>query len=230
MVKAYAALNAREDLKPYEYESKTLEKNEIRIKVHSCGICHSDISAIDNSWGKSKYPMIAGHEIIGEVIEIASNSSMHKIGDTVGLGWHSGYCNNCDYCDVGDHNFCSNTKKTVFSQFGGFAEEVVAEEESVIPIPPKLNLEDAGPLLCGGITVFTPIVEFGINEKHKVGVIGIGGLGHLAIQFYKALGCHVTAFTNSQDKNDFILIAENKKERASFVYSQTLWLKQIMDK
>ena len=216
MVKAYAALNAREDLKPYEYDSKTLEKNEIRIKVHSCGICHSDISAIDNSWDKSKYPMIAGHEIIGEVIEIASNSSMHKIGDTVGLGWHSGYCNNCDYCDVGDHNFCSNTKKTVFSQFGGFAEEVVAEEESVIPIPLKLNLEDAGPLLCGGITVFTPIVEFGINEKHKVGVIGIGGLGHLAIQFYKALGCHVTAFTNSQDKNDFI-----KKMGADDVVSST---------
>lgn len=216
MVKAYAALNAGEDLKPYEYESKTLEQNEIRIKVHSCGICHSDISAIDNSWDKSKYPMIAGHEIIGEVIEIASNSSMHKIGDTVGLGWHSGYCNNCDYCDVGDHNFCSNTKKTVFSQFGGFAEEVVAEEESVIPIPAKLNLEDAGPLLCGGITVFTPIVEFGINEKHKVGVIGIGGLGHLAIQFYKALGCHVTAFTNSQDKNDFI-----KKMGADDVVSST---------
>ena len=216
MVKAYAALNAGEDLKPYEYESKTLEQNEIRIKVHSCGICHSDISAIDNSWGKSKYPMIAGHEIIGEVIEIASNSSMHKIGDTVGLGWHSGYCNNCDYCDVGDHNFCSNTKKTVFSQFGGFAEEVVAEEESVIPIPLKLNLEDAGPLLCGGITVFTPIVEFGINEKHKVGVIGIGGLGHLAIQFYKALGCHVTAFTNSQNKNDFI-----KKMGADDVVSST---------
>ena len=216
MVKAYAALNAREDLKPYEYDSKTLEKNEIRIKVHSCGICHSDISAIDNSWDKSKYPMIAGHEIIGEVIEIASNNSMHKIRDTVGLGWHSGYCNNCDYCDVGDHNFCSNTKKTVFSQFGGFAEEVVAEEESVIPIPLKLNLEDAGPLLCGGITVFTPIVEFGINEKHKVGVIGIGGLGHLAIQFYKALGCHVTAFTNSQDKNDFI-----KKMGADDVVSST---------
>ena len=216
MVKAYAALNAGEDLKPYEYESKTLEQNEIRIKVHSCGICHSDISAIDNSWSKSKYPMIAGHEIIGEVIEIASNSSMHKIGDTVGLGWHSGYCNNCDYCDVGDHNFCSNTKKTVFSQFGGFAEEVVAEEESVIPIPHKLNLEDAGPLLCGGITVFTPIIEFGINEKHKVGVIGIGGLGHLAIQFYKALGCHVTAFTNSQDKNDFI-----KKMGADDVISST---------
>jgi uncharacterized zinc-type alcohol dehydrogenase-like protein len=216
MVKAYAALNAGENLKPYEYESKTLEQNEIRIKVHSCGICQSDISAIDNSWDKSKYPMIAGHEIIGEVIEIASNSSMHKIGDTVGLGWHSGYCNNCDYCDVGDHNFCSNTKKTVFSQFGGFAEEVVAEEESVIPIPLKLNLEDAGPLLCGGITVFTPIVEFGINEKHKVGVIGIGGLGHLAIQFYKALGCHVTAFTNSQDKNDFI-----KKMGADDVVSST---------
>ncbi len=204
MVKAYAALNAGDDLKPYEYEPKALEQNEVRIKVHSCGICHSDISAIDNSWGKSSYPMIAGHEIIGEVIETAPNSSLHKIGDTVGLGWHSGYCNSCEYRDVGDHNFCSNTKKTVFSQYGGFAEEVVAEEASVIPIPTKLNLEDAGPLLCGGITVFTPIVEFGINENHNVGIIGIGGLGHLAIQFYKALGCNVTAFTSSHDKTEFI--------------------------
>ncbi len=204
MVKAYAALNAGEDLKPYEYESKSLEQNEIRIKVHSCGICHSDISAIDNSWGKSKYPMIAGHEIIGEVIETGPNTTLHKVGDTVGLGWHSGYCNNCAYCNLGDHNFCSNTKKTVFSQFGGFAEEVVAEEASVIPIPLGLNLDDAGPLLCGGITVFTPIVEFGINKNHKVGIIGIGGLGHLAIKFYKALGCDVTAFTSSQAKNEFI--------------------------
>jgi alcohol/geraniol dehydrogenase (NADP+) len=204
MVKAYAALNAGEDLKLFEYASKALKKNDIRIKVHSCGICHSDISAIDNAWGKSEYPLVAGHEVIGTIIEIGSAVSLHKIGDRVGLGWHSGYCNTCEYCKANDHNFCAKTNKTIFGQYGGFAEEVIANEVSVIPIPTGLDHNNIGPLLCGGITVFTPIIEFDINKNHKIGIIGIGGLGHLAIKFYKALGCHVTAFTNSIDKNNLL--------------------------
>ena len=204
MIKSYAAMSKGGSLELYEYEAAPLHSNEVNIKVESCGICHSDISAIDGSWGKSKYPMVAGHEVIGKIIGIGSDASLHKIGDRVGLGWHSGYCNDCEQCDAGDHNFCSTTKKTVFSQHGGFAEEVTADEVSVIPIPDGLNHQDAGPLLCGGITVFTPIVEFNINKNHKVGIIGIGGLGHLALKFYKALGCHVTAFTNSEDKGDLL--------------------------
>ena len=204
MVKAYAALNAGEDLKSYKYEPKNLNANEVRINVESCGICHSDISAIDNAWGKSEYPLVAGHEVIGIIIEIGSDVSLHKIGDRVGLGWHSGYCNTCEYCESDDHNFCGKTNKTIFGQYGGFAEEVTADQVSVIPIPTELNHNNIGPLLCGGITVFTPIIEFDINKKHNIGIIGIGGLGHLAIKFYKALGCHVTAFSNSKDKNDLL--------------------------
>ena len=204
MIKAFAALEAKKGLEVFEFEAQPLKPNEVQIKVESCGICHSDLSAIDNSWGASKFPMVAGHEVIGKVIGIGSKVSLHKIGNRVGLGWHCGYCNSCEHCNLGDHNFCGSTKKTVFSQHGGFAEEVSADEVSVIPIPEGVKLEDAGPLLCGGITVFTPIVEFDINSSHKVGIIGIGGLGHLAIQFYKALGCHVTAFTNSIDKNDLL--------------------------
>ena len=204
MIKAYAAMSKGSSLELYEYEAEPLKPNEVRIKVESCGICHSDISAIDGSWGISKYPMVAGHEVIGEIIGTGSNVSLHKIGDRVGLGWHSGYCNDCVQCDAGDHNFCSSTKKTVFSQHGGFAEQVTADQVSVIPIPTVMKHEDAGPLLCGGITVFTPIVEFNINKNHKVGIIGIGGLGHLALKFYKALGCHVTAFTNSNDKDNLL--------------------------
>ena len=204
MIKAYAAMSKGSSLELYEYEAEPLKPNEVNIKVESCGICHSDISAIDGSWGISKYPMVAGHEVIGEIIGTGSDVSLHKIGDRVGLGWHSGYCNDCVQCDAGDHNFCSSTKKTVFSQHGGFAEQVTADQVSVIPIPTGLKHEDAGPLLCGGITVFTPIVEFNINKNHKVGIIGIGGLGHLALKFYKALGCHVTAFTNSDDKDNLL--------------------------
>jgi len=204
MIKAYAAMSKGSDLELFEYEPEKLKSNEVNIKVESCGICHSDISAIDGSWGISKYPMVAGHEVIGEIIDVGLDVSLHKIGDRVGLGWHSGYCHKCEYCDAGDHNFCIATKKTVFSQHGGFAEQVTADEVSVIPIPDGINHQDAGPLLCGGITVFTPMVEFNINKNHKVGIIGIGGLGHLAIKFYKALGCHVTAFTNSEDKDDLL--------------------------
>ena len=204
MIKAYAAMSKGSSLELYEYEAEPLKPNEVSIKVESCGICHSDISAIDGSWGISKYPMVAGHEVIGEIIGTGSNVSLHKIGDRVGLGWHSGYCNDCVQCDAGDHNFCSSTKKTVFSQHGGFAEQVTADQVSVISIPTGVKHEDAGPLLCGGITVFTPIVEFNINKNHKVGIIGIGGLGHLALKFYKALGCHVTAFTNSNDKDNLL--------------------------
>ena len=204
MIKAYAAMSKGSSLELYEYEAEPLKPNEVNIKVESCGICHSDISAIDGSWGISKYPMVAGHEVIGEIIGTGSDVSLHKIGDRVGLGWHSGYCNDCVQCDAGDHNFCSSTKKTVFSQHGGFAEQVTADQVSVISIPTGVKHEDAGPLLCGGITVFTPIVEFNINKNHKVGIIGIGGLGHLALKFYKALGCHVTAFTNSNDKDNLL--------------------------
>jgi len=204
VIKAYAAMSKGSSLELFEYEAIPLKANEVNIKVESCGICHSDICAIDGSWGISKYPMVAGHEVIGKIIGVGSDASLHKIGDRVGLGWHSGYCNDCEQCEAGDHNFCSSTKKTVFSQHGGFAEQVTADEVSVIPIPSGVNHTDAGPLLCGGITVFTPIVEFNINKSHKVGIIGIGGLGHLAIKFYKALGCHVTAFTNSGDKDELL--------------------------
>ena len=204
MIKAYAAMSKASTLELFENEAEPLKAHEVNIKVESCGICHSDISAIDDSWGISKYPMVAGHEVIGEVVGVGSDVSLHKIGDRVGLGWHSGYCNDCEQCDAGDHNFCRSTKKTVFSQHGGFAEQVTADQVSVIPIPSGLNHSDAGPLLCGGITVFTPIIEFNINKNHKVGIIGIGGLGHLALKFYKALGCHVTAFTNSEDKNSLL--------------------------
>ena len=205
MIKSYAAMQKGAHLEEFIFDEIPLQPKEVRIRVHSCGICHSDISAIDNNWGKSKFPMVAGHEVVGEIIELGSEASFHRIGDKVGLGWHSGYCNNCEYCANGDHNFCSKTNKTVYSQYGGFAEKVSANEVSVIPLPSELNPVNAGPLLCGGITVFTPIVEFDIDKNHKIGVIGIGGLGHLAIKFYKALGCHVTAFTSSKDKDEYLL-------------------------
>ena len=196
----FAAKKQKTDLVKYEIALPELQNNEVQIKVISCGICHSDLSAIDNSWGLSKYPLVAGHEVIGKVSKIGSQVKNHAIGDIVGLGWHSGYCHQCEYCQNDDHNFCSATKKTIYSQSGGFSEYVHADQVSVIKIPNGLDVLKSGPLLCAGITVFTPIVEFNISATNKIGIIGIGGLGHLALKFFKALGCEVTAFTNSTNK------------------------------
>lgn len=205
MIISYAALKEKSKLEKYQISLPSLEANQISIDVINCGICHSDISAIDNAWGLSSFPLVAGHEVIGKVNAVGKSVTQHKVGDIVGLGWHSGYCHNCEYCKTEDYNFCSNTKKTIFSQYGGFAQSVHADEESVIAIPAGMDLDKVGPLLCGGITVFTPIIEFGIDKNFKVGVVGIGGLGHIAIKFLKAIGCHVTAFTSNEEKSDSII-------------------------
>lgn len=200
MVIAYSALQKNSELKKTNIELPKLEPDQVKIKVINCGICYSDISAIDNAWGKSTYPLIAGHEVVGEIVDLGEDVKLHKMGDMVGLGWHSGYCNSCEFCEAEDHNFCSNTNKTIYGQSGGFAEFVQAFEKSVIPIPKGLDIDKIGPLLCGGITVFTPLLEFNIKKNQNVGVIGIGGLGHLAVKFLKALGCKVTAFSTSKSK------------------------------
>ena len=204
--KTYAKIENKIDLELLITELPDINDNEVSIKVINCGICHSDISAIDNAWNLSKFPLVAGHEIIGEVVSKGKNVKNHNVGDIVGLGWHSGYCHNCEYCKNDDFNFCVKTKKTIYSQTGGFAEFVNADSTAVIPIPKGMDLDKIGPLLCGGITVFTPIIEFNIKKNDKVGVIGIGGLGHLAIKFLKAIGCDVTAFSSSPEKKNGILL------------------------
>lgn len=200
MIKAYAALAAGQPLEPYEYEPGPLRPDEVEIDVLYCGICHSDLSVLDNEWGFSQYPVVAGHEVIGVVSALGSQVSRHQLGDYVGLGWHSGYCQQCTFCDSGDHNLCSKAQPTIAGHHGGFADKVRASANSLVVIPKGLDLASAGPLLCGGITVFNPLVQFDIKPTDQVAVIGIGGLGHLALQFLRAWGCNVTAFTSSEAK------------------------------
>lgn len=200
MIKAYAAESANSPLTRYEFEPGPIKSDEVEIEVMYCGICHSDISMIDNEWGQSRYPLVAGHEVVGKVTQVGDTSTQFKVGQHVGLGWHAGYCNRCNECDSGDHNLCSRAQGTIIRRHGGFAEKVRAEANSIIPIPEGIDLAKAGPLFCGGITVFTPLVEFDIKPTDKVAVIGIGGLGHLALKFLNAWGCEVTAFTSSESK------------------------------
>lgn len=200
MIKAFAASEAGGELKPFEYDPGPLGGKEVEIKVEHCGICHSDLSMVDNEWGLSAYPLVPGHEVVGTVSEIGEEVSSLQVGQKVGLGWHSGYCMTCSTCLEGDHNMCSSAEATILGRHGGFADKVRARAASVVALPEDIDLQSAGPLFCGGITVFNPLVQFDIKPTDKVAVIGIGGLGHMALQFLNAWGCEVAAFTSSDAK------------------------------
>lgn len=199
MITGYAAHEAKGQLKKFEFDPGSLEATAVEIDVMYCGICHSDVSMINNDWGISEYPMVPGHEVVGKIAKIGSEVTSLQVGQVVGLGWHSSYCHECANCHSGDFNLCREADATILSK-GGFADKVRASADSVVPIPDGIDLKTAGPLFCGGITVFTPLFEFDIKPTSKVAVIGIGGLGHMAVQFLKAWGCEVTAFTSSERK------------------------------
>lgn len=200
MIQAYAAKEAGGKLAAFEYDPGPLGAGEVEIEVEHCGICHSDLSMLKNEWGIAQYPLVAGHEVIGTVRELGAGVEHLEVGQRVGLGWQAGYCGACGCCLGGDHNLCAEAVMTIVGRHGGFADKVRAGALSVVPLPDGLDPAKAGPLFCGGITVFNPLVQFGISPTAKVGVIGIGGLGHLALQFLNAWGCEVTAFTTSEAK------------------------------
>lgn len=205
-IRSYAALGAGQALEPYQYDAGELKAHEVEVKVEYCGVCHSDLSMIDNEWGSAKYPLIAGHEIIGTISALGSETRGLKVGQRVGIGWTADSCQYCDQCVGGKQVLCANgSTPTIGGHAGGFAESVRASWQWIIPVPDGLNPEVAGPLLCGGITVFDPLLRHQIQGIHKVGVIGIGGLGHMAIKLIKAWGCEVVAFSSSPDKTQEIL-------------------------
>lgn len=202
MIKAYAAFEPGGELQAYEYDPGPLGAEEVEIQVEHCGICHSDLSMLKNDWGMSEYPLVPGHEVVGTVAAKGSDVSYLDIGQRVGLGWHAGYCMHCQQCMKGDHNLCRESTGTIVRHHGGFAEQVRAQASSVIPLPDGLDPAAAAPLFCGGITVFNPLLQFNIRPTAEVAVIGIGGLGHLALQFLNAWGCRVTAFTSHDNKRE----------------------------
>ena len=200
MVNAYAAAKPGGELKSFEYDLGPIGNSQVDIKVEYCGICHSDLSMLNNDWGMTRYPFVPGHEIIGVVEAIGANAKGVTLGQRVGLGWYAGSCMTCEWCKSGNHNLCPSAEGTIVGRFGGFADKVRAQAAWVVPLPEQLEAESAGPLFCGGITVFNPIVQFDVKPTDRVGVIGIGGLGHMALRFLNAWGCKVTAFSNSPEK------------------------------
>lgn len=198
---AYAVMEAGGPLEPFSYDPGPMGAHDVEIEIESCGLCHSDLSMLNNDWRASQYPLVPGHEIIGKIAAIGDHVSHLSVGQTVGVGWMSGSCGHCGQCMRGAQQRCGAGATTI-SGHGGFADRVRVQDIWAIPLPDGLDTRAAGPLFCGGITVFAPMMDFGLRPTDRVGVIGIGGLGHLALQFARSWGCEVTAFTSAADKAD----------------------------
>lgn len=201
-IQGLAAHAAGAELLPYRYDPGELGTSEVEIGVSHCGVCHSDLHLISNDWGMSQYPFIPGHEIVGTVTAIGSEVTSLAIGQRVGLGWQSNSCGHCEWCIQGLEPLCAAAESTCVHRHGGYADRVRANVRFVIPIPEALPSEQAAPLLCAGITVYNPLRLHGINPSSRVGIVGIGGLGHLAIQFARVFGAEVTAFSTSAAKEN----------------------------
>lgn len=199
-IQGLAAHAAGAELLSFHYDPGKLGSFEVEIAVSHCGICHSDLHLIANDWGISHYPFIPGHEIIGTVTAVGSEVRALGVGQRVGLGWQSNSCGFCEWCMKGLENLCPDAEGTCVHRHGGYAERVRANSRFVIPIPDGLDSEQAAPLLCGGITVYNPLRIHGINPSSRVGIVGIGGLGHIALQFARVFGARVTAFSTSAGK------------------------------
>jgi uncharacterized zinc-type alcohol dehydrogenase-like protein len=178
-----------------------LGPEDVEVAVEHCGLCHSDFSVWNNDWGISQYPAILGHEVVGRVTALGTAAKGLTVGQRVGVGWNSGSCMHCRQCMSGNHNLCPQVQMTIVGHRGGFASHIRSHWAWAIPLPDQLNVADAGPLLCGGVTVFAPLARFA-RPTDRVGIIGIGGLGHMAVKFAAAYGCDVTAFTSSESKFD----------------------------
>ena len=199
--KAWVAKAAKQPMVLEIVDLGPLGVEDVEVAVDHCGVCHSDLSVWNNDWGISQYPAILGHEVVGRVTAVGPNAKGLTVGQRVGVGWYSGSCMHCHQCMSGSHHLCPQVQPTIVGHRGGFATHIRSHWAWAIPLPEQLNFADAGPLLCGGVTVFAPLTMYA-KPTDRVGIIGIGGLGHMAVKFAAAYGCDVTAFTSNESKFD----------------------------
>lgn len=201
-ISGWTATAPNQPLELTTIDAGPLGAEEVEVSVQYCGVCHSDLSMINNEWDNAKYPFIPGHEVIGTVTALGEQTKGLHIGQQVGIGWTNDSCMHCEHCLSGDQQLCDESVATIVRHNGGFADKLRAHWAWTIPLPDDLDLASAGPLLCGGMTVFKPFLAYNISPTARVGVVGIGGLGHMAIKFAAAWGCEVTAFTSTASKAD----------------------------
>lgn len=209
--KTYAAFNETDALEPHTIERRQLSPKDVFIDIEYCGVCHSDIHTAKGDWGKPNYPVVPGHEIIGRIKEIGSEVTKFKVGDLVGVGCMVESCQDCHPCEEGLEQYCEKGNTMTYNStnskhggvtYGGYSENIVVEEKFVLSVPENIDVKAAAPLLCAGITTWSPLRHWNVKEGDKVGVIGLGGLGHMGVKFAKAMGAHVVMITTSESKGE----------------------------
>lgn len=198
-VDAWVALAEKQQFQRQTIDLGPLGAEDVEVAVEHCGICHSDLSMLNNEWGLSHFPAVFGHEVVGRVAALGAATKGLTVGQRVGIGWTAASCLYCKQCRSGDQHLCSQAQPTIVGRHGGFASRLRSHWVWAIPLPERLEAADAGPLLCGGITVFNPLMMYA-RPTSRVGIVGIGGLGHMGVKFAAAYGCEVTAFTSSESK------------------------------
>lgn len=210
-VNAYAAHDENADLKPFEIGRRGVKENDIKIEIEYCGVCHSDIHMVRDDWGNAKYPVVPGHEIVGRVSEAGSNVADFSEGDLVGVGCMVDSCQTCASCKENLEQYCENGAVMTYNgpdkhlgghTYGGYSEHIVVDKEFVLNIPENIDTKATAPLLCAGITTWSPLSHWNVGEGDKVGIIGLGGLGHMGVKFADALGAEVVMITRSSEKAD----------------------------
>ncbi|CAN5898898.1 NAD(P)-dependent alcohol dehydrogenase [soil metagenome] len=206
---SYAANSATTPLAPFSLERRVPGEHDVQIEILFCGVCHSDVHTVRNEWQGTTYPCVPGHEIVGRVIQVGAQVQKFKVGDIAGVGCLVDSCRTCESCEENLEQFCE--KKAIFTYnspdkhsggmtYGGYSENIVVDEAFVLRVPENLDLAGAAPLLCAGITTYSPLRHHGVTQGQKVGIVGLGGLGHMGVKLAKAFGAHVVVFTTSPDK------------------------------
>jgi len=231
-VLGYAAQTAKDAIAPYLFVRREPRTNDVVIEILYCGVCHSDLHTARNDWGNTNYPVVPGHEIIGRVVSVGSKVTRFKIGDHAGVGCMVDSCQHCAACGQGLEQYCEefptftyngNDRQDHLPTFGGYSEKIVVSDKFVLKIPDGLDLKGAAPLLCAGITTWSPLRHWQVGKDSHVAVIGLGGLGHMALKLAKGLGANVTLFTRSPDKEqdarrlgaDNIVLSTNEEQMAA---------------
>ncbi len=207
---AYAAQNATTPLAPFDFQRRAVGNHDVQIEILYCGVCHSDLHTVRSEWQGTKYPCVPGHEIVGRVVTVGPHVKKFKIGDTAGVGCMVDSCRTCANCEEDLEQFCPDKTFTYNSldkhlggtTFGGYSQSIVVDEAFVLHVPENLDLAATAPLLCAGITTYSPLRYHNVSAGQKVGVVGLGGLGHMGVKLAKAMGAHVVVFTTSPSKVD----------------------------
>jgi uncharacterized zinc-type alcohol dehydrogenase-like protein len=207
-IKGYAALQAGAMLAPFTFDRRPVGSKDVQVQIGYCGICHSDIHQVRDEWGGSIFPMVPGHEIVGTVTKVGENVKKYSEGETVGVGCFVDSCQTCPSCTKGLEQYCeagmiltyNGLDKNGQPTYGGYSSQIVVNEQYVLKIPQSLPLEGVAPLLCAGITTYSPLRQWGVGKGHRLGVVGLGGLGHMAVKFGKIFGAEVTVFSRSDNK------------------------------